>query len=235
MSLLLGLPAVLAHPVAIVADTSAALLALPGRLVGLVTSTQQTLTAAHAALARTEALLDRVDGIAGRADSVVHAASQTTTAAAMAVEQAGTLTASAAPLLASYSEPLHRLEPTVRRLTETTEPHEVEALVTLIDRLPDLANAMDHDVLPLLSRLDQLSPDIHQLLDSVSHINRMVNRLPKALRRALGQLQPRSQLGQLDHAGPALHAWKRRGVLGQPRRGDQARTDRLIPSAGSGA
>jgi len=185
MSLLLGLPTVLAHPVTIVADTSAALLALPGRLVGLVTSAGQTLAAAHAAVARTEALLDRVDGVASRADGVVHAASRTTTAAAVAVEQAGTLTASAAPLLTSYSEPLHRLKPTVRRLAETTKPHEVEALVTLIDRLPDLANAMDHDVLPLLSRLNQLGPDIHQLLDGVSQINRMVNWLPKVLRRAL--------------------------------------------------
>lgn len=185
MRLLLSLPAVLAHPVAIVADTSAALLALPDRLVGLVTSAEQILATAHAAVARTEALLDRVDGVVGRADGVVHAASQTTTAAAVAVKQAGTLTASAAPLLASYSEPLHRLKPTVRRLAETIEPHEVEALVTLIDRLPDLANAMDRDVLPLLSQLDQRGPDMHQLLDGVSRINRMVNRLPKVLRRAL--------------------------------------------------
>jgi methyl-accepting chemotaxis protein len=185
MSLLMDLPSVLAHPITIVANTSAALLALPGRLVRLVTSAEQTLAAAHAAVARTETLLDRVDGVAGRADGVVHTASRTTTAAAVAVEQAGTLTASAVPLLASYSKPLHRLKPTVRRLAETTEPHEIEALVTLIDRLPDLADAMEHDVLPLLSRLDQLGPDIHQLLDSVSQINRTVNRLPKVLRQAL--------------------------------------------------
>lgn len=144
--MLRDLPTVLAHPITIVADTSAALLALPGRLVGLVTSAGQTLAAAHAAVTRTEALFDRVDSVAGRADGVVHDASRTTTAAAVAVEQAGTLTASAAPLLASYSKPLHRLKPTVRRLAETIEPH----------------------------------------------------------------------------------------VLRQPRRGDQARTDRLIPSAGSG-
>jgi hypothetical protein len=92
-------------------------------------------------------------------------------------------TATAAPLLASYSEPLRRLEPAVRRLAESTDTQEVDALVKLIDRLPRLVNAMDDDVMPLLDRLDQSGPDLNQLLDSVSDLNRMAGRIPKVFRR----------------------------------------------------
>ncbi|MGH3924992.1 MAG: hypothetical protein ACRDTT_19380, partial [Pseudonocardiaceae bacterium] len=106
-------------------------------------------------------------------------------AAAGAVEQARDLTARAAPLLEGYSEPLHRLEPMVRRLAETTQPHEVDALVSLLDRLPQLADAMDHGVIPLLGHLDQVGPDVNQLLDRVSQLNHMASRLPKVLRRVI--------------------------------------------------
>lgn len=177
------LPVVLDRPVAVVAHTSTALVAAPGRVVGLVTLAEQTLTAMYAAVVRTNALLDRVEDVTRTAEGVVQTTNRVVTAAAGAVEQAGTLTASAAPLLESYSEPLHRLEPMVRRLAETTQPGDVDALVTLLARLPQLADAMDHEVLPLLGHLGQLGPDINQLLDSVSQLSHMASRLPNVFRR----------------------------------------------------
>lgn len=183
MSSLFRLPAVLTRPVGVALDTTVALLALPGRVVGLVTAAEQTLAAVNEAVARTQADLERTEHIILRVDSVVQAASQAVTAAAVTVEQVDNLTASAAPLLASYSEPLRRLEPTVRRMADTTDPQEIDALVTLIDRLPTLANAMDGDVIPLLGRIEQIGPDLNELLDNVSDLNRMVSRMPKVFRR----------------------------------------------------
>lgn len=183
MSSLFRLPAVLTRPVAVALDTTVALLALPGRVVGLVTAAEQTLAAVNQAVARTQADLERTEHIILRVDGVVQAASQAVTAAAVTVEQVDNLTASAAPLLASYSEPLRRLEPTVRRMADTTDPQEIDALVTLIDRLPTLANAMDGDVIPLLGRIEQIGPDLNELLDNVSDLNRMVSRMPKVFRR----------------------------------------------------
>lgn len=177
------LPAVLGRQIAAVVHTTTALVALPGRVAGLMTSAEQTLARIQAAVTRTDALLDRVEGVTGKADGVVDTASQAVTAAAVPVEQASTLTAGAAPLLERYSQLLRRLEPMARRLAETTESHEVDALVTLMERLPHLTDAMENNVIPLLSRLDQRGPDLNQLLDSVSDLNRMVNRLPKVFRR----------------------------------------------------
>lgn len=70
----------------------------------------------------------------------------------------------------------------MRRIADTTDPHEIDALVMLIDRLPHLADAMN-DAIPLLGRIDQVGPELNQLLESVSDLNRMVGWLPKAFRR----------------------------------------------------
>lgn len=183
MSSLIRLSALVTRPASTVLEATAALVALPRRVVTMVIEVEQTLAAVNAATARTDALIDRINGITTKAESAVLAAYETVGAAAAAVEQASTITATAAPLLASYSEPLRRLEPAVRRLAETTDTHEVDALVKLIDRLPRLVNAMDDDVMPLLDRLDQSGPDLNQLLDSVSDLNRMASRLPKVFRR----------------------------------------------------
>ena len=183
MSSLFRLPGLVTRPAATVLEATAALAALPRRVVEMVVEVEQTLAAVNAATERADALIDRIDAIASRAEGAVHAAYETAAAAAAAVEQASSITATAAPLLASYSEPLRRLEPTVRRLAETTDEHEVDALVKLIDRLPRLVNTMDDGVMPLLDRLDQSGPDLNQLLDSVSDLNRMAGRLPKVFRR----------------------------------------------------
>ncbi len=179
MSSLSRLSALITQPASTVLDATAALIALPRRVIDMVAEVEQTLAAVNAATVRSDELIDRINGIATRAEGAV-------LAAAAAIEQASSITATAAPLLASYSEPLRRLEPAVRRLAETTDSHEVDALVKLIDRLPRLVNAMDDDVMPLLDRLDQSGPDLNQLLDSVSDLNRMAGRIPKVFRRRPG-------------------------------------------------
>jgi ABC-type transporter Mla subunit MlaD len=183
MNSLSRLSSLLTRPVSTVLDATAALVSLPRRVVTMMIEAEQTLSAVNAATERTDALIDRINGITTKAEGAVRAAYETVGAAAAAIEQASNITATAAPLLASYGEPLRRLEPAVRRLAESTDTQEVDALVKLIDRLPRLVNAMDDDVMPLLDRLDQSGPDLNQLLDSVSDLNRMAGRIPKVFRR----------------------------------------------------
>src|SRR4029453_7306461 len=95
-------------------------------------------------------LLRRTDGLVGRAE----------------------------PLVDAYAQPLTDLAPSVRRLAETLEPHEVEALVTLIDRLPTLVQHLDQDILPVLSSLDGVAPDLHDLLDTVQDMREVVKGFP---------------------------------------------------------
>lgn len=126
---MIRLSALVTRPVTTVLDTTTALVALPRRVVEMVIEVEQTLAAVNAATARTDALITRIDAITTRADRAVQAAYEAVNAAAKAIEQASAITATAAPLMASYSEPLRLLEPTVRRLADTTDAREVDALV----------------------------------------------------------------------------------------------------------
>jgi hypothetical protein len=82
------------------------------------------------------------------------------------------------PLLGDYEEPLRQLAPLVRRLAETADPHEVEALVTLVDRLPQLVIHLDEDILPVLEGLKDVGTDVHDLVDTVQDLRQVVKGFP---------------------------------------------------------
>jgi hypothetical protein len=63
-------------------------------------------------------------------------------------------------------------------MAETLEPHEVDAAVLLVDRLPDLLRTVDDDLLPLARRMQDVGPELHALLELVDDLHRMVSRLP---------------------------------------------------------
>lgn len=176
MSSLPRLSTLINQPVSNILDAAGALVDLSRRVITMVAEVERTLVAVNAATERADALIERIDGIATKAEVTVRAAAETVGAATTAFERARSIAATAGPLLAGYREPL-------RRLAESADLQEVDALVKLIDRLPRLVNAMDDEVMPLLDRLDQSGPDLNQLLDSVSDLNRMAGRIPKVFRR----------------------------------------------------
>ncbi len=70
------------------------------------------------------------------------------------------------------------LLPAAQRLAETLEPKEIDAAIALIDRLPQLLDAVDNDVLPLAKQLEQVAPDLHQMLELLDDVHRVVSGLP---------------------------------------------------------
>jgi hypothetical protein len=66
----------------------------------------------------------------------------------------------------------------VRRLADTLDPREVEALVTLIDRLPRLVAHLDEDILPVLESLGSVGTDVHDLVDTVQDLRQVVKGFP---------------------------------------------------------
>jgi ABC-type transporter Mla subunit MlaD len=88
-------------------------------------------------------------------------------------------TAARADRLLDHFEPaLTALSPAVRRLAATLEPHEVEAVVTLIDRLPKMVAHLDEDILPILGSLGDVGTDIHDLVDTVQDMRQVVKGFP---------------------------------------------------------
>ena len=80
--------------------------------------------------------------------------------------------------MGDYVQPLADLAPSVRRLAETLEPHEVEALVRLIDQLPQLVTHLDEDIFPVLETLGNVGTDVHDLVDTVQDLRQVVKGFP---------------------------------------------------------
>ncbi|MBA3339071.1 MAG: hypothetical protein H0T54_04870 [Geodermatophilaceae bacterium] len=135
-------------------------LALLPRLVTVVGQVESVLDRVEAVVNRVESLVDRIETTDARVDS----------------------------LLELYQPPLTTLAPSVRRFTEHLEHVEVSAMIGLVDRLPRLLTHLDEDVFPILTTLDRVAPDLHQLLEITQDLQVAIGGLP-----GLGWLRKRAE------------------------------------------
>jgi len=144
--------------------TARQLWGLGPRLLALVSDAEHLLT-------RVDNLIDRIEGTRASAELVVSGAGRVSTDASLLVARITALTDLLEPSLV-------RLEPTLARLAETTDPREVDALVSLVDHLPSLVTSMEQHVMPMLESLGTVAPDLHELLDVSRELNEMLAKLP---------------------------------------------------------
>lgn len=144
-----------------------------------------------AAAARAGASIDHIDQAAGRADAAVSRAVTLVDGAdglvartATLVDDAGGLVSRTSALLSAFAGPLadiapaaEKLVPAVRRVAETVNEREVDAVVGLIDELPQLLDALKTQVLPVMR---QLGPDVHATMEIVDDVRDIINGLPGA-------------------------------------------------------
>ena len=130
-------------------------------------------------------ILGRVDGLINRIDETCASADEAVRRTAGVVDTADELLSRASPMvdritaLLNGMEPsLTKLQPTLDRLAETTDPREVDALVALIDMLPELVRQMETDVVPVMNSLSTVAPDLHDLLDVSRELNEILGSLP---------------------------------------------------------
>jgi hypothetical protein len=135
-----------------------------------------------------------------RVVAVVSRVSQTVTGIDVIVAEAAVLTRRAGPLLDAYQQPLEKLQPIVARLSETTSLAEVDAMVELIDTLPDVAHKLDRDILPVLDTLGTVAPDLRDLLDASRQLNVMLSAIP-GLGRIRKQLEEEQERENEYRAG----------------------------------
>ena len=102
-------------------------------------------------LPRMVTLVGQAEGLIDRVGRVVDKIEETTSRAEV--------------LLALYEDSLQTMAPTVATFANSIEPAEVQAMVQLVDRLPTLVQHLDEDVIPILTTLDRVAPDLHQLLE----------------------------------------------------------------------
>jgi hypothetical protein len=158
------------------------------RLVGLIDE-------AEVLLERTGALIERIETTRSAADDVVRRTDGVVTEAERIVTSTDPLTGRLRSLLDSTEPSLVKLQPTLERLAETTEPHEVDALIALVDQLPVIATKMETHVIPVMDTLSTVSPDLHDLLEVSRELNEMLAGLP-----GLGRIKKRIDEEQAEEA-----------------------------------
>ena len=185
--------------VSLVERSSEQLVALLPRTTELLGNAERLLRDGSALIDRIEttrleaqALVDRTEVTRDRADELVTGLEPTTQRAVgllaalePASQRAVALLAALEPtaeravaMLESMEPSLLKLQPTLERLAETTDPREVDAMVAMIDQLPLLAAKLETDVIPVLNTLTTVSPDLHDLLDVSRELNLMLAKLP---------------------------------------------------------
>lgn len=181
-------------------------LALIGRGPALVETALTLVPRAAALLDAAEILLDRVDGLVDRmettrlnaddeiakidatntkADESIGRIDHTITQADALVIRGAGLVASIEPtvdrglrMFDAFAPIIERLQPIADRLSRTVDPDEVEAIVQLLDHLPELVERIETDVLPMMVTLRSVGPDVHDLLDITRELNAMLGKLP---------------------------------------------------------
>lgn len=155
---------------------------------------ESAVTSVESMLADGEVMLDRAAGVladseeaATAAGATVLAVQEVTREAAVTVEGAQVTAAGAAGLLARGDAMLAPLEevattalPYARKVVDHLDETEVDALIRMTDRLPQLVTHLEDDVMPMLGKLDQIGPDVHEILEAVHDMTRAISGLPGA-------------------------------------------------------
>jgi hypothetical protein len=144
------------------------------------------------ALARAEALLDRMDALANRAEKVVDRAEAATDRTHTMLDTAELVTRDAGRAvdgatgvldrvdtsLTAWEPALRRLAPAAQRFADGLAGREVTAAIALADRMPLVLEHLEQDVLPMFRQLDRVGPDLHEILEIVEDLRRLVTGLP---------------------------------------------------------
>ncbi len=162
---------------------------------------------------RIASIMDRIEGTVDRADNLLSDVAATEQAAGKVVTSVETTVVRASTLLALYDDSLHTLAPSVQTLAESLEPAEVAAMVTLVDRLPILLEHLDSDVLPILTTLDRVGPELHQLLEIAQDVQVALGGLP-----GMGWVRKRAEKEEAEAEEEAREVEAATGkALGKPK------------------
>ena len=121
--------------------------------------------------------IDHIDAAADRADAAMLRMNGIMDGAQSLLEQGQTMLSACAGPIADLAPVAQKLVPAISRVAETVSEKEVDAVVGLIDELPEILDKLKRDILPLL---DQLGPDVHATMEIVDDVRHIINGLPGA-------------------------------------------------------
>ena len=136
----------------------------------LIQWTVGTTTAAASVPGRVLSLLTAAESVVARADELVRRTEKVVVGAEKAVADAARVTTEAQAQVTA-AQPLIKF-------VEEFSAHEVQAAIKLVDELPRLSEHLNEDVLPMLTTLNRVGPDLHELLDVVKDVRQAILGIP---------------------------------------------------------
>jgi ABC-type transporter Mla subunit MlaD len=133
---------------------------------------------AEAVATRAGDVADRAGTVADRADQVVEQIVPVTGAAEALLEAVGATSAEAHALLESFRPVAERGAPLLQHFVDEFSVQELHALVRLVDQVPRFTEHMESDIMPVLAKLDQVGPDVHELLDVLKDVRLAIQGVP---------------------------------------------------------
>jgi hypothetical protein len=112
---------------------------------------------------------------------------------AEAVDKALSIVDRIDPLVTEFAPTLRVLHPVLQRIAETTDPGEVEAIVRLVNDLPDLVTKIHVDALPVLGALGTVPDELRELLITSKELNQIIASVP-----GLGRMRGRAMREQAE-------------------------------------
>jgi len=164
--------------VQVVADLPARVAALLDEADRLVTRVGDTLDRVDAVTARADAAVERVERVTGNAEQVVERIIPITGAADAVLESVGATSAGAQALLEVFQPMTERGAPLLQHFIDEFSVDELHALIRLIDHVPQFTEHMEADIMPVLAKLDQVGPDVHELLDVLKDVRLAIQGVP---------------------------------------------------------
>ena len=164
--------------VQVVADLPARVAALLDEADRLVTRVGDTLDRVDAVTGRADAAVERVERVTGHAEQVVERIIPITGAADAVLESVGATSAGAQALLEVFQPMTERGAPLLQHFIDEFSVDELHALIRLIDHVPQFTEHMETDIMPVLAKLDQVGPDVHELLDVLKDVRLAIQGVP---------------------------------------------------------
>ncbi|MFC5211625.1 hypothetical protein ACFPM0_34450 [Pseudonocardia sulfidoxydans] len=147
--------------------------------VGGVAGEAETIVRTAGAVATQAAtVVGAAQGVAQQAGEVVDGAGVVARRAGEVVGSAGSTSDAAAALLATWGPVSQRAAPLARTFVEQFSEDEVRAAVRLVDHLPQLTEHLENDIMPILTTLDRVGPDVHELLDVLKEVRQAILGIP---------------------------------------------------------
>jgi hypothetical protein len=144
---------------------------LPARVAALVAEAEQLVGRVGATLDRVDAAVTRVEEVADRAGEVAEAADAVVGRVAGVADTADQLVGRLAPLT-------ERGAPLLQHFVDEFSVQELNALIRLVDQVPRFTEHMESDIMPVLAKLDQVGPDVHELLDVLKDVRLAIQGVP---------------------------------------------------------